>query len=205
MGGNMKHILAATCLALFLLASCTSTQPIEKINGMDVGLFVPLHWENPGSIDPKPGILNLGKSPFAVVLLDGRSDQVIVGHSSKNGRYIATKNSIVEAYTAPVSGLFQNAGLPVSKTAENLALEITINKLFVEEGNIYRGQAEASVRILKDGKAVWSGSAVGSAKRWGRTFSMTNYDEALTNSLADLVDRLTDDSQFLQGAASALQ
>jgi hypothetical protein len=177
---------------------------VEQVNGVSVGLSVPLHWENPGSVDAKPKLLKLTKGSFSVLLVDARSERAIVGHSLESDKYVSTKASIVDAYSGPVSGLFQNAGLPISKGSGGIVLEMTINKLLVEEDNLYRGTAVASVRLLKAGNALWSGNAIGSTKRWGRTFVGANYDEALTNSLVDLVDKLTADPQFQKAAADAV-
>ena len=187
------------CVA-FLMGGCASHRDI-MVNGVKAGLKISLSWENPGSIDRKAAVTLMVKEPVAIVVHDARANMTLVGHSAENGKNVATKDDLNQAYEVHINRLFTEAGFKVKKTASTI-IDITINDLFVEEANTYRGLMKGTVQVIKNDTPVWSNVSLGNAKRWGKSFKEDNYNEALTNTIVDFVDKLTDDQKFLSSIAA---
>jgi hypothetical protein len=71
----------------------------------------------------------------------------------------------------------------------------------VVEKDTYKGQLNLIVEIRAHGKLVWKGSALGEATRWGRSYKLENYFEALSDSLVDAVSKALKSQPFLDALA----
>jgi hypothetical protein len=110
---------------------------------------------------------------------------------------VTTKDNVASWVTYYFSKTFSDFDMNVVKEKGNLTLEADIMKFFVTEQSIYKGQVALKVRLLSKTKAViWEEMVSGESVRFGKSYSATNYYEALSNALISAVHLLLKNDAF---------
>jgi hypothetical protein len=139
--------------------------------------------------------------PFA----DGRADkQRIAENQERRPTRVMITNDDVPAFVHKQTLKFlSDLGLPLApKGSEGtVTLSAELLDFFVLERTTYVGNVRLKVTVRKGDKALWMGMAVGSSKRFGRSFSLENYHETLSDSVLEALSSLFKDGAFLKALA----
>lgn len=112
------------------------------------------------------------------------------------------RNEVLPIIEQALARLAREWGVPLSESAP-LTLEIRLVAFAVVETNQAVGASfEAVARLggeLRDGAGVerWSGTAKGTATRYGKKFSNDNCNEVLSDALLDSFSRLLESQELL--------
>lgn len=110
---------------------------------------------------------------------------------------VTTKDNVANWVTLYFSKTLSDFDMDVVKDNGNLTLEADIMKFFVTEQSIYKGQVALKVRLLSKAKAVlWEEMIIGESVRFGKSYSATNYYEALSNSVISAVYSILRNDSF---------
>jgi hypothetical protein len=148
-----------------------------------------------------------GKSILLAPFTDGRPDPGVIGENRENERQspfpkVTTHDDVPKWVTAQGRTFFTNLGLPITDSASSRVIKGEILSFFVVEGNDYIGDVRIKILVEKDGQPVWSGLALGSAKRFGRSYKVDNYIETLSDSLQEAYASLLRNPSFLDALAN---
>lgn len=143
-----------------------------------------------------------GKSFTVAPFTDGRKDPALIGENregEKKGRILAvtTKDNVPEWITSQTRRFVSNLGLPLAEAGASRAILGEVESFFVAEGENYLGDVRIKIQVQKDGKTVWTGLAMGAAKRFGRSYKLDNYQETLSDSLQEAWIGLMKNQEFL--------
>jgi hypothetical protein len=94
--------------------------------------------------------------------------------------------------------LTQYGVVPVENNAD-VILHGEVLHFYVTEDKTYRGNIGLKITALgSSGTVLWQGVTTGSAKRFGRSYSLENYYEVLSDSYSEAVNNLLKNTSFIQ-------
>ena len=79
---------------------------------------------------------------------------------------------------------------------EDYTLSGELLDLFVTEENIYKGNVAIKYSIKKKDKTIWTSTAQGSSRKFGRSYSYENYMESISESIFSSVQNLLENESF---------
>lgn len=112
-------------------------------------------------------------------------------------RPVTTRDSVPAWCAAHLRDAGRLFGLRVVDTNPDVVVSGEVLRFFVVEENTYQG--EITLRLVArrpGGGVVWSGTASGTATRFGRSYKAENYYEVLSDALVDAVGRLLEREGF---------
>lgn len=193
--------LRATLLSLLMLPGAfAGDRPLAN---------VPLAWKPTGTLTESVGTLNL--LPFAktrIALLpftDNRKDKALIGENLEDAapRLVTTKDEVAGFLADRLQSLLKATGLPLTdqpaEATTTVAIEVLAFK--VTEHNTYRGEVSLLVSVRAGNQELWRGTLLGHATRWGRSYRLENYHEALCDSFLDAVANGLKNDPFLKALA----
>lgn len=191
-----RSLWVSLCL---LCIACANQKPHEG---------VPLVWRPTSStmfgvvsLEGLSGV-TLAVRPFS----DNRSDRQAIGKNIEHLpviKPVTTKDNVAAFCTEHFADLLKKQGLRVSATG-NVIITGEVVEFFVTEDNNYT--SHVGVRITaadRNGKLLWEGMLAGHAQRFGRSYSMENYYETLSDALIDGVQHLIEAGNFTSSLRGA--
>ena len=144
----------------------------------------------------------LRRHEVAVVpFTDRREGHGAVGVNVENGRNTEVTTSddvgrfLSEQFAEVLRGSGVNVG--VGSSAERV-IHGEVQRFFVTESNLYEGVVILGITVSDArGAALWHGTCEGRSKRFGRSFSAENYQEALSSATVEAIKDLGDQPGFL--------
>jgi hypothetical protein len=178
-------------LATFIgLASCSHPGVISAF---------PLEWRGVDSgPTPSPGVADgLRRRVFHVEpFVDKRPPASPIATIEDDPHTVQTPTDVAAFCTKQFTDLLTAAGAHLGEGPNAVDLQAEILDFKVVEGGLYNGEARVHFSIQSGGQATWEGVYDGKSKRWGRSHSPDNYNEALSNAFADVVRNLMQDDSF---------
>ena len=115
---------------------------------------------------------------------------------------VSTRDEVGAWCSGHMAEVLSQYGLPIGKSGgTRLTGEVT--DFYVDEDETYRARVTIRLKAsTPSGKLLWEGNLSGSATRFGRSYSLENYYETLSDALIDGVDRLLRQTDFLQALKS---
>lgn len=166
-------------------------------------LAVPLEYRPTSTLRlDKVGGAVTGAPPLAVAVSDDRADKTTVGKNvEKEGRpvpVLAERSTPEQFLTDAVGRALGQAGVTVAEPGRaRCTLRLSITNFWTEEASTYHGSIAANASLVsKGGASLWSGTATGQSKRFGRSLSAANYQETFSDASLDLVQGLLADPGF---------
>lgn len=166
----------------------------------------PLTWKPTQQLAESVGAINL--LPFNEVRIavlpftDQRRDKSLVGENleGSTAKLVTTRDDAAAFLAERTRMLLRGAGLPITDSVEEATVTVTAEVLNfkVTERNTYLGEVSLRVAIHARGQEVWRGILLGSATRWGRSYKLENYHEALCDSLIDAVAKGIKNEAFMK-------
>jgi len=159
-----------------------------------------LQWKGTDMPRPAPSVAQaLAQVPIAFGLRDVRPDPTMVGLQEDGNTVIKTPDNVAQYASARMGEMLRSAGARMDETAVAV-IETDLAEYKVVEGGRFNGIVALRVTVRRGGSADWSKSYEGASKRWGRSHNPENFNEALSNALADATGKMFNDHAF----ASAL-
>ena len=171
---------------------------------------VPLAWTPTSTLAESMGPLNLLPLAKAKIWIkpftDARPDKAVVGENQEKSvpRTISTTDDVAAFLGEHMIALYKEAGLPMAANAGEATAIVSVEVLRckVTEKDTYKGELSLLVQVEAGSKPVWRGTVMGEATRWGRSYKLENYDEAISDSLMDAVGKSLKSDPFLQALAT---
>ena len=190
------QIIQALALAILVTAACGHGQ---------VGT-ISLSWRGvDDSPAPSPLVAeSFASAPFTFALRDVRPDPSAVGTYEDDGFVVRTRDNVAQYCSSRVGDMLARAGArlnepPTAATATRspTMVETELVEYRVIEGGTFNGKVRIRAIVHHDGvNKAWSKIYEGKSKRWGRSHSPENFNEALSNALADATSQLVRDNDF---------
>ena len=133
--------------------------------------------------------------------IDNRDTKAEIGKYIEDGvnRPVTTSENIVAWSTDRFKKMLTQYGVnPVENNAD-VVLQVELLHFYATEDKTYNGNVGMKITALSSSGAVlWQGVTTGSAKRFGRSYSLENYYEVLSDSYSDSVQNLLKNTSFIQ-------
>lgn len=139
-------------------------------------------------------------------LRDMRTDPTAVGVYEDSGFVVRTTDNVGQYVSDRLGEILVHAGARFTPQP-SAALEAELIDYQVAEGGTFAGTVRLRAIVHRGAGEPWSKTYVGMSKRWGRTHNPENFQEALSNALADAAQKLLNDEEFataLAGPAGSL-
>lgn len=133
-------------------------------------------------------------APFSFTLRDVRPDPTAVGGYDDSSTIVRTPDSVAQFCGTKLGEILISTGARIREQPV-AALETELLEYRVIEGGTFAGKVSLRA-IVHRGDAAWSKVYTGTSKRWGRSHSPENFNEALSNALADVAEQLVTDDGF---------
>lgn len=180
--------------SIFLTAACQRPAMVR----------VPMEYRPTGPLETGAisGGLPAGQT-VAVTATDSRADRSAIGTNvEKEGAPIPiyAEGNPDQFVREAVARELGNVGMSVvnDPSQAKRVLHFDLNRFWTEESSLYRGTVNANVELrTASGKVLWHGLASGSSKRFGRSLSSENYQEAFSDATMDMIQNLLKNGDFL--------
>jgi hypothetical protein len=133
-------------------------------------------------------------APFSFTLRDVRTDPTAVGGYDDSSTIVRTPDNVAQFCGTKLGEILISTGARIREQPV-AALETELLEYRVIEGGTFAGKVSLRA-IVHRGDAAWSKVYTGTSKRWGRSHSPENFNEALSNALADVAEQLVTDDAF---------
>ena len=191
-------------LLLAVLAAPLAHAADKGMNG------VPLEWKPTSTLAESMGAVNLlplaGAKIWIAPFADARDDKALIAENQEKDepRPIRTKDDVAAFLGTHAVALYKEAGLSFAATPEEatVTLRVEVLRCMVVEKDTYKGELNLRIQVEAGGKPVWAGAVLGEATRWGRSYKLENYYEAISDSLVDAVAKSLKSESFLKALAT---
>ena len=140
---------------------------------------------------------------------DKRADARLIGENTEDAVPVpvyAAGKTPAEFVTDVLRQEMRAAGLDVADEVSGTRRQVDSELLQfrVTESSRYQGEVRLSVKVIDPtGKVVWQGVSVGTAGNFGRSRSVTNYQETFSTALQKAVAKILADPAFTQALTDA--
>ena len=197
--------MAKTFLRPALIAGLTASCAFATAGNKDMK-GVPLEWTPTSSLAESMGPLNLLPLAKAKVWVkpftDARADKAVVGENQEKSvaLTISTKDDVAAFLHDHLVALYKEAGIPMAATPGEATAVVSVEVLRckVTEKDTYKGELSLLIQVEAGGKPLWRGTVMGEATRWGRSYKLENYYEAISDSLMDAVGKSLKSDPYLK-------
>lgn len=181
---SIAFLVATGCVA----AACGGGGNIKNL---------PLRWQGVDTTPMPSGSVAraLAASPLAFGLRDLRESPQAVGRYAGDGFVVQTTDNVGQYCTDKIGAILVKAGARLEPGAPT-TLEVELLDYFVVEGGTFEGTVRMRTTLRRGADAAWTKTYAGTSKRWGRTHNPENFNEALSNSLAEAIQQLLRDEEF---------
>jgi len=196
----MSYRVPAITLLACLIASGAAAASEKLLEN------IPLKW-SPTSSLAEMGPVDLSAADVSVkvhveALVDSRQNPTLIAQNTEKPdkpRPVTTSSDVGAFVTEHLKDSLRAGGLNTVDDGGDVTLSGEIRQFFVNEVNVYRGEASLVLR-LKDatGKELWTGVIVGDAERFGRSYRADNYYEVLSDTLLRAAHNLLANPAFHQ-------
>jgi hypothetical protein len=186
-------------LAWVLFGACLAS---VGCGGPDHINDLPLVWAGAEKSPPPSSSVDkaFGTVPIEIgEFKDARSgDKSKVGTYAENGFVVKTKGDVRAFWAGRMRIMLESAGAKLGAPAPQSRLDAELLDFDVLEDNMFNATVRMRITVTrKDGaQPAWTATYEGKSKRWGRSHSPDNFDEALSNAMFEAAKRLLQDDAF---------
>ena len=159
---------------------------------------VPLKWR-PTS-DLRLGAMQMSQAPVQFdAFQDVRTGKQAIGENREDDtpKPVTTADDVGSFVSAHMRELFDQAGLKTVDSNGTVTIKGEVTQFFVRETSLYRSEVAVHLTVVgRDGKVLWSGTASGEAKRFGRSYKLEDYYEVLSDAIVNTVSSMLQSAQF---------
>ena len=159
---------------------------------------LPLQWRGVGDTPrPSPQVAeSFAQTPVLFRLRDLRPDPTAVGRYEDNGFVVRTNDNVAEYCTTKMGEMLASAGARLNEQKPVAVLETELLEYNVVEGGTFHGIVRIRAIIRRGADPAWARMYMGKSTRWGKSHSPDNFNEALSNALADATQQMVKDVEF---------
>ncbi|HEY1890146.1 MAG TPA: YajG family lipoprotein [Steroidobacteraceae bacterium] len=161
-------------------------------------LKVPLQWRPTTGL--RLGAMEMSQAAVQFeVFRDVRADKQAIGENREDQtpKPVTTTDDVGAFVSTHMRQLFQSAGLKTVDSGGAVTIKGEVTQFYVRETSLYRSEVAVHMTVVgRDGKVLWSGTASGEAKRFGRSYKLEDYYEALSNAIVNTVSSMLQSAQF---------
>ena len=176
------------------------------VHGSSGPISLPLRWTATGE-DMR--ILRAGKVEVlrrhevsVMPFTDARGGHDDVGVNLEHGGHIevTTPDDVVRFLSEQFAEVLRANGIKLAARSDaDRLIRAEVQRFFVTESNVYEGSVILGVSVTDPaGRVLWSGVTEGRSKRWGRSMSPENYQEALTSASLEAMKDLAGQPDFFE-------
>ncbi len=166
---------------------------------------VPLKWK-PTS-DLRLGTMQMSQAPIQFdAFQDVGVNKEKIGENREDElpKPVTTTDDVGAFVSARMRQLFDQAGLKTVDSNGAVTIKGEVTQFFVRETSLYRSEVSVHLTVVgRDGKTLWSGTASGEAKRFGRSYELEDYYEVLSDAIVNTVSSLLQSAQFQQALSGS--
>lgn len=159
---------------------------------------VPLKWR--ATSDLRLGTMEMSQAPVQFeVFRDVRGDKQAIGENREDEKPkpVTTTDDVGAFVSTHMRGLFDSAGMKTVDSGGTVTIKGEVTQFFVRETSLYRSEVAVHLTVVgRDGKVLWSGTASGEAKRFGRSYKLENYYEVLSDAIVNTVSSMLQSAPF---------
>lgn len=163
---------------------------------------IPLRWK-PTS-DLNLGTTQMTPAPIQFeAFKDLRDKPQLIGENREDEdkpKPVTTADDVGAFVGTHMRELFKQAGLNTVDNNGSVIIKGEVTRFFVRETGTYQAEVAVHLSVVSpSGATVWSGTASGDAKRFGRSYKAENYYEVLSDATVNTVSSMLRSPEF-QGA-----
>lgn len=159
---------------------------------------VPLKWRPTSEL--ASGTTDMDATPIRFeTFQDVRNDKEKVGENLEDDppKPVTTTDDVGSFVSIHMGQLFVRAGLKTVDSDAAVIIKGEVRQFFARETSVYSSQVEVQLTLVdRDGNTLWKGLASGEATRFGRSYSIENYHEVLSDAVVNTVSSLLRSTQF---------
>jgi hypothetical protein len=159
---------------------------------------IPLQWR-PTS-DLRLGAAQMSQASVHFdVFRDMRANKQAIGENREDQqpKPVTTSDDVGSFVSTHMRELFESAGLKTVDSGGTVTLKGEVTQFFVRETTLYRSEVAVHLTVVgRDGKVLWSGTASGEAKRFGRSYEAEDYYEVLSDAIVNTVSSMLQSAPF---------
>jgi hypothetical protein len=159
---------------------------------------VPLQWKPTSELNLTGPQMSRAAIQFET-FKDARQKPELIGENreDKTPKPVTTTEDIGAFVSTHMRDLFKRAGLNTVDSNGAVIVHGEVQRFFVGETSTYEGELAVHLTLMsRDGTKLWSGTASGEAKRFGRSYKLENYYEVLSDSLVNTVSSILRSDEF---------
>jgi hypothetical protein len=104
---------------------------------------------------------------------------------------VTTDDNVGAFVSTHMRELFNIAGLNTVDSNGAVTIKGEVKQFFVRETSTYESEVQVHLSVVgADGTTLWSGTASGDAKRFGRSYVIENYYEVLSDAVVNTVSSM---------------
>jgi hypothetical protein len=165
---------------------------------------VPLQWR-PTSQLSTFGTVETAQLPIQFeTFTDARDKPELIGENREDDKPkpVTTSDDVGAFVSAHMRELFSKAGLNTVDSDGAVIIRGEVRQFFVAETSTYEAAVAVHLTLIgRNGKTLWSGTASGDAKRFGRSYKAENYYEVLSDSIVNTASSMLQSAEFQKALA----
>jgi hypothetical protein len=189
--GGFHFMRARILVILFAVSVCAyaKTTLLEH---------VPLQWK-PTS-DLQLGTMAMSQTPIQFEpFQDVRDNKEAIGENLENDqpKPVSTTDDVGAFVGTHMRALFDHAGLKTVDSNGAVTIRGEVKAFYVRETSTYKSEVAVHLAVIdRNGKTLWNGLASGDATRFGRSYKLENYYEALSDAIVNTVSSMLQSAPF---------
>jgi hypothetical protein len=132
-----------------------------------------------------------GKRVQVRPFVDDREDKRLIARNTEQRtvKTLNTRDDVGAWCSTRLEDVLHEATVQVVDRDPDLIVSGNVTHFMVVEKDVYRGTVSLVLTVTDGtGKALWTNTVTGEAKRWGRSYSQENYMETLSAALLRALD-----------------
>lgn len=166
-------------------------------------MSLPLHWAASAedlTVFPAAGVEVLRRRAIAVEpFTDARDRRDAVGSNVEQGGAVpvTTPDDVPKFLAGRFAEVLSANGVHPVASGPDRVIHTEVQRFFVIESGLYNGDVALGITVTDgSGVVLWHGVSEGRSKRFGRSFSAENYQEALSSAAVEALKNLGETPDF---------
>jgi Uncharacterized lipoprotein len=191
----MRYRILVLLLAVTMGVAYAKTKLLEDVT---------LEWKPTSAL--MPGAMELPQAAIQfATFTDQRSNPQAIGENREDDgkpKPVTTKDDVGAFVSTHMRELLSKAGLNTVDSNGTVTIKGEVKQFFVTETNTYQAQIVVHLIVVgQNGATLWSGLASGEANRFGRSYRLDNYEEALSDAIVDATSSMLKNAEFQKALA----
>jgi ApbE superfamily uncharacterized protein (UPF0280 family) len=184
-----RTVRAAAALLITTLCACVAQPPLQNVS---------LQWKP--SADASLGVVQASGRKFSFdTFKDVRQQPELIAENREKAtpRQVTTKDDVGAFVATHMRQIFAQGGLATVDNGGDVVVSGEVRQFFVEETESYKANVILHLTVRDTaGRVLWEGDVSGASSTFGRSYSMENYDQVLSDSVIDASATLIKDRDF---------